>query len=263
MPSLRGLRHRLHEDNRAGRYLRYALGEIFLVVIGILIALQIDAWNEARTQHREELQYLASMLGDLEADVTQIDDAAAGNRVIMVGLDSLANPRPTEAYRRDLFTHSMVYTYWYLLADFPELTMNQLKYSGDLQLIGDHDVRLAMLRYEQGLARVRYQYEQLEHYFHVVETTQKRIFNYLLAGRGLAYLDDDYRHMLGPLSDFDPLVPEGRYLLTEDRDLLSVYFVDVRFYRATINNTVAALGEQRGLADSLSSLIRERYPDVG
>mgnify|MGYP001816506302 CR=1 FL=1 len=34
------------EKNKTGKYLKYAIGEILLVVIGILIALQINTWNE-------------------------------------------------------------------------------------------------------------------------------------------------------------------------------------------------------------------------
>ena len=42
-------------ENRLTRYFLYALGEIALVVIGILIALQVDNWNEERKERREEL----------------------------------------------------------------------------------------------------------------------------------------------------------------------------------------------------------------
>ncbi|MDX1463776.1 MAG: DUF6090 family protein [Marinirhabdus sp.] len=42
----RRLRHRLLNENKVGKYLIYALGEIVLVVIGILIALQINSWND-------------------------------------------------------------------------------------------------------------------------------------------------------------------------------------------------------------------------
>ena len=54
---------------RAGRfskYLLYAIGEILLVVIGILIALQVDSWNEERKQRKEEKQYLAALRMDFE-----------------------------------------------------------------------------------------------------------------------------------------------------------------------------------------------------
>lgn len=35
-------------ENKTGKYFKYAIGEIVLVVIGILIALQINNWNESR-----------------------------------------------------------------------------------------------------------------------------------------------------------------------------------------------------------------------
>ena len=42
----RKIRYDLMEKNKTGKYLKYAIGEIVLVVIGILIALQINNWNE-------------------------------------------------------------------------------------------------------------------------------------------------------------------------------------------------------------------------
>ena len=41
-------------EGKAGRYLKYAIGEIILVVIGILIALQINNWNEQRKDRTKE-----------------------------------------------------------------------------------------------------------------------------------------------------------------------------------------------------------------
>ena len=42
----RHIRKSLLEENKMGKYFKYAIGEIILVVIGILIALQINNWNE-------------------------------------------------------------------------------------------------------------------------------------------------------------------------------------------------------------------------
>jgi hypothetical protein len=47
----RKIRYSLMNQNQTGRYLKYAIGEIILVVIGILIALQINNWNETRKDH--------------------------------------------------------------------------------------------------------------------------------------------------------------------------------------------------------------------
>jgi hypothetical protein len=58
------------EKNKTGNYLKYAIGEIVLVVIGILIALQINNWNEQRKMRSEEKYLYGKMLKDLSKEVT-------------------------------------------------------------------------------------------------------------------------------------------------------------------------------------------------
>jgi hypothetical protein len=55
-------------ENKTGKYLKYAIGEIVLVVIGILIALQINNWNEIRKDRIIEKQILDEMLISLKND---------------------------------------------------------------------------------------------------------------------------------------------------------------------------------------------------
>lgn len=50
----RKTRKKMADDNRPLKYMRYAIGEIALVVVGILIALQINNWNENRKERTEE-----------------------------------------------------------------------------------------------------------------------------------------------------------------------------------------------------------------
>lgn len=61
----RRIRHRLLVENQLSRYLLYAVGEIVLVVIGILIALSINTWNKGR----QDLQAQYELLQDLRADL--------------------------------------------------------------------------------------------------------------------------------------------------------------------------------------------------
>jgi hypothetical protein len=56
----------------AGRYLKYAIGEILLVVIGILIALSINNWNENLKENKLGLQYLEGIENDLKEDLVQL-----------------------------------------------------------------------------------------------------------------------------------------------------------------------------------------------
>lgn len=61
IPFFRKLRKKFLSENRVTKYLVYALGEIILVVIGILIALQVNTWNEARKDHKEGQQLQANI----------------------------------------------------------------------------------------------------------------------------------------------------------------------------------------------------------
>jgi hypothetical protein len=55
--------------NQTGKYLKYAIGEIVLVVIGILIALQLNNWNENRKERHIELKLLTSIKNDIAEDI--------------------------------------------------------------------------------------------------------------------------------------------------------------------------------------------------
>jgi hypothetical protein len=65
------IRKRLARDNKFFQYSRYAIGEILLVVIGILIALQIDTWNKEREQQESVRRYFYGLIEDLNKDLDQ------------------------------------------------------------------------------------------------------------------------------------------------------------------------------------------------
>jgi len=65
----RKIRKKLADDNKPLKYARYAVGEIFLVVIGILIALSINNWNEENKKNSLKSTYIKSLESDLENDI--------------------------------------------------------------------------------------------------------------------------------------------------------------------------------------------------
>ena len=68
----RGIRKQLADDNHFFKYSRYAIGEIILVVIGILIALSINNWNELRKIHLQDIEFLNNLKVELSVDISAL-----------------------------------------------------------------------------------------------------------------------------------------------------------------------------------------------
>lgn len=65
----RKIRYDLMEKNKTGKYLKYAIGEIILVVIGILIALQINNWSNDIQNRDTENEYLLSLQTEFKTNI--------------------------------------------------------------------------------------------------------------------------------------------------------------------------------------------------
>ena len=68
----RKIRKKMADDNKPMKYMRYAIGEIILVVIGILIALSINNWNEKRIEKGIEKEVYENLLGTLQRDSLEL-----------------------------------------------------------------------------------------------------------------------------------------------------------------------------------------------
>ena len=69
----RNIRQKLAAENKVMAYLRYAIGEILLVMIGILLALQVNNWNELRKESIAETEFLEGVKKDLTQDKQYIE----------------------------------------------------------------------------------------------------------------------------------------------------------------------------------------------
>ena len=68
----RKIRYDLMEKNKTGKYLKYAIGEIVLVMIGILLALQVNNWNEKRKINSIEESLLSDLKVEIEATILEL-----------------------------------------------------------------------------------------------------------------------------------------------------------------------------------------------
>ncbi len=68
----RKIRKNLLSEGKIGKYLKYAIGEIILVVIGILIALQINNWNQNKIEKKALSDYLISISQNIKTDIESL-----------------------------------------------------------------------------------------------------------------------------------------------------------------------------------------------
>lgn len=77
---MRNLRRNLIKNNTAGKYFLYAFGEFVLIVLGILVALWIDNWNQEQRELEREQFYLSGLKEEFQASLLKLDTLMAVNR---------------------------------------------------------------------------------------------------------------------------------------------------------------------------------------
>ncbi len=85
----RKIRYNLMETGKTSKYFKYAIGEIALVVIGILIAVQINQWNTAQTNKQQERFYLQKLKQNIQQDTFYLNIRKGDIRRTLLALDTI------------------------------------------------------------------------------------------------------------------------------------------------------------------------------
>ena len=83
IPVFRKIRKKMADDNKPLKYMRYAIGEIILVVIGILIALQVNTFNNKRKRIKLEEKILHEIEINLSGDIVDVQDELESFNIVM------------------------------------------------------------------------------------------------------------------------------------------------------------------------------------
>lgn len=178
-------------ENEFSKYLIYAIGEIILVVIGILIALQINNWNEERLNRKQEQQILLQLSKEFTSNLTQIDQKIDIRNEMLNSCFKLLqfrNEKPESIDQDSLDAHLFRIS---LRPTFdPELSVsNELINSGKLYLIENTDLRNSVSSYSSFLSELK------EEELAIFDLTEKQLIpfireNYQLGRMMMVLLDD-------------------------------------------------------------------------
>jgi len=146
----RKIRRKLANENQFLKYSRYAVGEIVLVVIGILIALQINNWNQNQNEQNKIKEYAVSLIQDLEGDIKMTGQIQRQNVEIATRIDSL-NSYTKNRKIEDISNLSMLYFTLnkpHRPYSWNRTTITELKNSGALGLIKNDTLSKMISEYD-------------------------------------------------------------------------------------------------------------------
>ena len=156
----RKIRQNLIIENKTSKYIKYAIGEIFLVVIGILIALQINNWNESRKKYLEENRILLSLKADLLQAEQESENQIIKEQDLVKSIQIVLTDSPErEEYFKHFKTDSLFYgAFLGLQTSSPIIqTYSDLKSSGKVSLISNQQIKERLTKLENSMTDLRFQ----------------------------------------------------------------------------------------------------------
>ena len=225
----RKIRKKLADDNKPVKYFRYAIGEILLVVIGILIALSINNWNIQQIEQNEERNYLTRLVQDLKWDINELKAVVKENQSRLyqcsVTLDMLdAHNIPYERMKlqertRELeidtssilkrtFGFGLTAIRYYSKFNISDATYRELLANGKIDLIQDKQLKISVVDY----------YSNMENRLQLVRKIEMMRDNYVqtLAIQGISMYN------IMSYKEFDNLVPNKANIIAEIENIFYI-----------------------------------------
>ena len=146
----RKIRKQLLSENKISKYLLYAIGEIALVVIGILIAVQINNWKNERQDREREKTYLIEIKANLNSDKKEIKKALTFNNNKIATIDTimtlLGQATSSDQYMEKFISlNSKLANIWPFLP--VKTTYNNLLSSDKIDIIQNQELRNSLAEY--------------------------------------------------------------------------------------------------------------------
>ncbi|GAA4815923.1 DUF6090 family protein [Litoribaculum gwangyangense] len=186
----RKIRQNLVSEGITTKYFKYAIGEIILVVIGILIALQINNWNNAKTQQKNNLQLSKRLLVEtkknlveLEKEITSTEKliSSAFHMLQLIGNDySDVNPRLVDSLVFDLLSTP---TY-----NFSTAVLKEALSTGEVASFENDSLKNLIYSIPTIMETVKFRENNIEH------DTNNNLIPFLYNNTSLREIDNKFSH---------------------------------------------------------------------
>ena len=139
------------EQNKTGKYFKYAIGEIILVVIGILIALQINNWNQERIVKEQNHVLLQNLNKEFSENLVELDASVQRMNSLIDGLQTLLKIMRTQdsTMTEGEFDQLLNTTFWFPTWKPSSFVLEELKSSGALSQLNNTDLKSLLFKWER------------------------------------------------------------------------------------------------------------------
>ena len=241
----RKIRQNLIMENKTSKYFKYAIGEIVLVVIGILIALQINNWNEKRILKKEEQTILKNIHSEFLQNKEVIHTTFKN---MSIGLSSSKALMSLIGQKREVISNHNIDSLLYISLEPgsfrpSENTISDLLQSGKLQLLQNENLKHLIYHWTRSLKASNVIFERVE----------LKIDNELIP-----YLSQNYS--MKDIDMFGVLKWENKTLLKIDKHKI---FEDIVFENILDDYTfrvIATENRLKELAIIIDDIIKETAP---
>jgi hypothetical protein len=206
------MRQNLLTENKTRKYFKYAIGEIILVVIGILIALQINNWNSNRLLKVQEQLVLKELNKEFISNKSLLDTTVFYNRRSFKSAEWIRNKLPIDrkTINIDSLSYHLFYMGWTFTYNPYKGVTNNVLNNASLELISNDELRQLLVSWSDILTD--YQEEEIRaynNYQNHLKPFEKKHFHF-----SLNYLDwlnnPKVNHDILETLEFDNYV-EDRY----------------------------------------------------
>lgn len=212
----RKIRQKLLTENKFSKYLLYAIGEIVLVMIGILLALQVNNWNTSKNNTQKEQIYLTSYRDDIKTNLKELNRVIKKSRFAIDAADSLLRYTQSQLDINSIIKVEEVImeSSNYTIFISQEGTINDIFGSGNLALIKNDSIRKSMVNWAAELKYLR-EYETLgkDNQLQFISYLKRKTPIYKLSLRQ-SFIDKEVMEKITKDLDFLNLVGEQKHMAT-------------------------------------------------